>query len=75
LVPGAPDDMYFALGLGNQIIAVDPGSETVVVRLGGAGAPPGAAPFDTAAAARVVTEAYTGGDSADREGPSDTMGG
>jgi CubicO group peptidase (beta-lactamase class C family) len=75
LVPGAPEDMYFALGLGNQIIAVDPGSETVVVRLGGAGAPPGAAPFDTAAAARVVTEAYTGGEPADREGPSDTVGG
>ena len=38
LVPGAPEDMYFALGLGNQIIAVDPASETVVVRLG-VGAP------------------------------------
>jgi hypothetical protein len=49
--------MFFALGLGNQIVAVDPGSETVVVRLGGAGAPAGAAPFDTAAAARVVTDA------------------
>ena len=57
LVPGAPEDMFFALGLGNQIVAVDPGSETVVVRLGGAGAPAGAAPFDTAAAARVVTDA------------------
>ncbi len=57
LVPGAPEDMFFALGLGNQIVAVDPGSETVVVRLGGSAAPEGATPFDTAAAARVVTDA------------------
>jgi CubicO group peptidase (beta-lactamase class C family) len=64
LVPGAPEDMYFALGLGNQIIAVDPASETVVVRLG-VGPPPGAAPFDAAAAARVVTEAYVGETTAD----------
>ena len=34
LVPGAPDGMYWALGLGNQIIQVDPGTSTVVVRLG-----------------------------------------
>ena len=59
LVPGAPEDMFFALGLGNQIVAVDPGSETVVVRLGGAGPPAGATPFTTAAAASVVTEALT----------------
>jgi CubicO group peptidase (beta-lactamase class C family) len=57
MVPGAPEDMFFALGLGNQIVAVDPTSETVVVRLGGAGGPEGSTPFDTAAAARVVTEA------------------
>ncbi len=57
LVPGAPEDMFFALGLGNQIVAVDPGSETVVVRLGGAGPPPGATPFETANAASVVTDA------------------
>ncbi|HET6953858.1 MAG TPA: serine hydrolase [Acidimicrobiales bacterium] len=60
LVPGAPDDMYFALGLGDQIIAVDPGSETVVVRLGGVDVPDGAAPFGARAIARVVTDAYTG---------------
>jgi len=64
MVAGAPDDMFFALGLGNQIVAVDPGSETVVVRLGGAGAPEGATPFDTAAAARVVTEALVDPDAA-----------
>jgi hypothetical protein len=57
MVPGAPEDMFFALGLGNQIVAVDPTSETVVVRLGGARAPAGSTPFGTAAAARVVTEA------------------
>lgn len=34
LVPGAPADMYWALGAGNQIIQVDPGTDTVVVRLG-----------------------------------------
>jgi len=57
LVPGAPEDMFFALGLGDQITAVDPGSETVVVRLGGPSAPAGADAFDTADATRVVTEA------------------
>ena len=34
LVPGAPASMYWALGLGNQLIQIDPGSRTVVVRLG-----------------------------------------
>ena len=57
LVAGAPEDMFFALGLGNQITAVDPGSGTVVVRLGGGTPPAGADPFDTADATRVVTEA------------------
>lgn len=60
LVPGAPEDMYFALGLGSQIIAIDPTSETVVVRLGPIAGPPGAPAFDTAAATRVVTEAFAG---------------
>ena len=58
LVPGAPEDMFFALGLGDQIVAVDPSSDTVVVRLGGATRPTGdTAPFDAAAAASVVTDA------------------
>src|SRR4051812_34282437 len=35
LVPGAPARTYWAIGLGNQIIQVDPGTDTVVVRLGG----------------------------------------
>lgn len=34
LAPGAPQDMYAALGLGGQVLMVDPGSETVVVRIG-----------------------------------------
>jgi CubicO group peptidase (beta-lactamase class C family) len=60
LAEGAPEDMYFALGLGGQIIAVDPGSETVVVRLAPFRAPAGAPAFDPAAAASVVTDAYLG---------------
>lgn len=69
LVPGAPEDMFFALGLGNQIVAVDPGSETVVVRLGGASPPEGATPFDTAAAARVVTDALVDPDAGSGTAP------
>lgn len=57
IAPGAPEDLFTAQGLGGQIIMVDPGSETVVVRLGEgtiADIEPG---FDAAEAARVVTEA------------------
>lgn len=57
MVPGAPEDMFWALGLGDQIIAVDPGSDTVVVRLGGANSPDGAARFTTKDTSAVVTEA------------------
>ncbi len=61
MVRGAPDDMYFAIGLGGQIIVVDPGSETVVVRLGpfrGLGGGNGGLPnFGVGNAAKVVTEA------------------
>lgn len=54
LAEGAPEDMYWALGLGGQIVQVDPGSDTVVVRLG-----PGdpGAPYNQTDTARVVTEA------------------
>ena len=55
--PGAPADMYWALGLGNQLIQVDPGSRTVVVRLGAAGARPQPPTFGPPEASRVVTEA------------------
>ena len=54
-VPGAPEDMFWAHGLGDQIIAVDPGSDTVVVRLGEGEA--GGTAFSRAAMAKVVTEA------------------
>jgi CubicO group peptidase (beta-lactamase class C family) len=55
-VPDAPEEMYFALGLNSQIVAVDPTSDTVVVRLGGQ-PPEGVDPFGAAAAASVVTDA------------------
>jgi CubicO group peptidase (beta-lactamase class C family) len=60
LVGGAPEDMFFALGLGGQIIAVDPGTRTVVTRLGPSTYPPGTDRFTTEDAARVATEAVTG---------------
>jgi CubicO group peptidase (beta-lactamase class C family) len=57
LVPGAPDGMYWALGLGNQIIQVDPGTKTVVVRLGTAEPIPVPPTFGPAQASEVVTRA------------------
>jgi len=65
LVPGAPADMYWALGLGGQVIQVDPGSDTVVVRLGPASLTGGSArsgpgnsgSYGPAETAKVVTDA------------------
>jgi CubicO group peptidase (beta-lactamase class C family) len=54
IVATAPADMYWALGLGGQIIQVDPGSDTVVVRLG---PPVPGTEYNAANTARVVTEA------------------
>jgi len=54
MVPGAPEDMFWALGLGGQVLSVDPGSETVVVRLGPGATAGGYGPRQ---AAKVVTEA------------------
>lgn len=62
LVNGAPEDMFFALGLGGQVIAIDPSSRTVVTRLGPSSYEPGTDKFTTADAARVATEAVTGPD-------------
>lgn len=45
LVPGAPDDVYFALGAGHQIIAVFPASGVVTVRLGPLSDKAGVPPF------------------------------
>ncbi|WP_183098116.1 serine hydrolase domain-containing protein, partial [Nocardioides pelophilus] len=53
LVPGAPRDVFAAIGFGGQVLLVDPRSETVVVRLG----VPGEGDYDVRDAARVVTEA------------------
>jgi CubicO group peptidase (beta-lactamase class C family) len=56
LAPGAPSDMFSAQGLFGQTVLVDPGSRTVVVRLGLM--PTDERPaYTTADAARVVTEA------------------
>lgn len=60
LVPGAPDDMFWALGLGNQVVQVDPGSDTVVVRLGTGEAQPTPPTFGRDDTSKVVTEATTG---------------
>ena len=60
LVPGAPDDLFWALGLGNQLVQVDPGSGTVVVRLGAGGPRPKPPTFGPAEASKVVTEAVIG---------------
>jgi CubicO group peptidase (beta-lactamase class C family) len=56
LAPGAPDDVFSAQGLGGQTLLVDPGSRTVVVRLGLLPDGPDLA-YTTADAARVVTDA------------------
>jgi CubicO group peptidase (beta-lactamase class C family) len=56
---GAPEDMYWALGLGGQVISVDPGSETVVVRLGPGRVDGPSAQWGPAQAAEVVTSALT----------------
>lgn len=60
LVPGAPDDMFWALGLGNQVVQVDPGSDTVVVRLGTGEAQPTPPTFGRDDTSKVVTEAIVG---------------
>jgi CubicO group peptidase (beta-lactamase class C family) len=57
IAPGAPEDMYTAQGLGGQIIMVDPGSETVVVRLGAGAAGDPTGGFRAQEASRVLTEA------------------
>jgi CubicO group peptidase (beta-lactamase class C family) len=57
LAPGAPNDMYWALGLGNQLIQIDPGTRTVVVRLGSSELIPRPPTFGPVEASRVVTRA------------------
>ncbi|WP_241834793.1 serine hydrolase domain-containing protein [Pseudofrankia asymbiotica] len=60
LVPGAPDDIFWAIGLGNQVVQVDPGSDTVVVRMGIPETAPKPPTFGPGEASRVVTQAVTG---------------
>ena len=60
LVPGAPDSIYWALGLGNQVVQIDPGTKTVVVRLGTAVPIPIPPTFGPGEASTVVTEAVKG---------------
>ncbi len=57
MVPGAPEDAFFALGLGDQHIEVYPSLDVVLVRLAPVNVGKGAAPFGPADLARVVTEA------------------
>jgi CubicO group peptidase (beta-lactamase class C family) len=57
MVKGAPADMYWAIGLGDQLIQVDPGTKTVVVRLGKPEPNPQPPTFGYADAAQVVTQA------------------
>jgi CubicO group peptidase (beta-lactamase class C family) len=45
MVPGAPDDVYWALGAGGQYIAIHPTSGIVAVRLAPVNAPEGSTPF------------------------------
>ena len=63
-MPGAPVDMYWALGLGGQVVQVDPGSDTVRRagrvadrRLSGAPEPETAAAYGPAQTAKVVMDA------------------
>jgi hypothetical protein len=60
VVPGAPTDLYWAQGLGNQLVQVHPGTGTVLVRLSGDGAAEPGSSFGPATAARLVTEGVTG---------------
>nr|WP_232304096.1 beta-lactamase family protein [Pseudofrankia sp. DC12] len=60
LVAGARDDMFWATGLGSQVVQVDPATDTVVVGLGTPDAVPRPPTFGPAEASRVVTQAVTG---------------
>jgi CubicO group peptidase (beta-lactamase class C family) len=55
LVPAAPDDAFWALGMHNQIVAVLPSVDVVAVRLGGR--PPDDAPFTHAELTTGVLDA------------------
>ena len=56
MVPGAPEDMFFALGLGGQIVLVDPASGVVATRIAPVNKPEGSGDFGQGQLARIVTE-------------------
>jgi CubicO group peptidase (beta-lactamase class C family) len=56
IIPGAAANLFTAQGLGGQTVLVDPGSQTVVVRIGQF-TPGGADQYSARDAARFVTEA------------------
>ena len=58
--PARRPDTYWALGLGNQVVQVDPGTDTVVVRLGTPELSPQPPTFGPAEASKVVTTAVIG---------------
>ena len=60
MIEGAPEEMFFAMGLGGQMIAIDPGTDTVVVRLGPAVYDDDVEKFERKDIPRVVTEAVVG---------------
>ena len=61
MIAGAPADLFWAEGLGGQVVMVDPGSETVIVRLAPEQPVDDALLYGPAQAAEVVTEAWAGG--------------
>ena len=58
LAPGAREELFAAQGLGGQVVLVDPRSDTVVVRLGGA-EDEGPDGYQISDAVRVITQAMT----------------
>jgi CubicO group peptidase (beta-lactamase class C family) len=58
LVPGAPEDAFWALGFRNQMVAVVPSEDIVAVRLGAQ--PPDDAPFTQAELTMGVLDAFEG---------------
>lgn len=59
-VPGAPESLVWALGLGDQILQIDPVTRTIVVRVGRGQALDEPNRFDERATARIVTTGVRG---------------
>ena len=57
LVPGAPKDLFSAMGFGGQFVMIDPGSHTIVVRMGDPNVDGRLSEYGFSDAARVVTYA------------------